>query len=420
MKKMFVLIDCNNFYVSCERVFDPKLNNIPVAILSNNDGCIVARSNEVKKLNIPMGAPYFKYKGLLEYNNGKVFSSNYQLYGDMSQRVMDSIKMLLSGEIEVYSIDEAFIYLDSNNTENLFELFKEVKEKIYKWVGIPVSIGAGATKTLAKFANNYAKKNTKEGIFIFETPYKHKEIMKSISVEDIWGISTRWGRRLKVLGYCNSYQLCHADTATIRAYLGVVVTRIVKELQGISCIELEQVKPKKNIMSSKSFGTLLSNIEPIEEALANYVARACEKLRAQKSKAQGIYVFLHTNKFKHYESQYSNSSTIGFEYPSSDTGFIIKQAKNLLKKIFREGYKYKKTGIILLDIIPEKEMQYNLFFNDISNKDYLMKVIDEINQKFGKKTVFHLAQGITKRWVMKSEYMTFRYTTCWEELLKIK
>lgn len=422
-KKFFLLIDCNNFYVSCERIFNPLLEKRPIVILSNNDGCIVARSEEAKKINIPMGAPYFKYKKVIEYNNGLAMSSNYQLYGDISQRVMNSLKILLPGDIEIYSIDEMFVSVDVKNIDTLLKLLTLVKEKIYKWVGIPVSIGVASTKTLAKLANRYAKKNTKSGIFYIENYILQKDIFINTSVEDIWGISTRWGRKLKALGYNNAYQLCHADTSIIRSFFGVVLLKIVQELIGNSCIDIEQTKPKKNIMSSKSFGKLISEKELIEEALSSYVARSCEKLRAQKSMAQGISVFLNTNRFKLDQPQYNNSITIGFDIPSSDTGFIINQAKKILSKIFKNNYKYNKTGVILLDIIPDNQIQYNLFF-DISknNNAELMRVIDSINNKYGRNTIFYLAQGVkdsNKEWQMKSSNRSPRYTTNWEEILKI-
>ena len=420
MNKLFALIDCNNFYVSCERIFDQKLNNIPVVILSNNDGCIVARSNEAKQLNIPMGAPYYKYKGLLEYNNAKVLSSNYQLYGDISHRIMESIKMLAPGEVEVYSIDEAFVYLDSGNNESLLKLFESIREKILKWIGVPVSIGLGKTKTLAKLANYYAKNETVSGVFYFENDILQKDIMINLPIEKVWGISSRWGRKLRSLGYVNTYQLRHANTAVIRTHLGVVGLRIIKELQGESCIEIENLKPKKSIISSKSFGFLLSDINAIEEALSSYVARACEKLRLQSSKTQAICVFLHTNRYKLNEKIYSNSATIGLPYPTSNTGKIISVSKKLLEKIYKEGYRYKKAGVMLLDIVPNTELQYNLFCkNNDSRIDKLMQVVDSINAKHGSNTVFNLAQGLSKHWKMKCETRSPRYTTCWNELVRV-
>lgn len=415
-QKTFGLVDCNNFYVSCERVFNPSLLGRPVIVLSNNDGCVVSRSSEAKELGIPMGAPYYQQIGTVKEHNIAVFSSNYQFYGDMSQRVMNSLRMLVSN-MEVYSIDEAFIRLDELPCNDLLEVAVHVREKIMQWTGIPTSFGIAPTKTLSKIANHVAKKKTKVGVFDIRDCSLQEQIMVNLPVEDIWGISHRWGMKLRSLGISTALQLRDANAKFIRKHTSVVVERIIYELQGLSCLDLEYSSPRKNIMSSKSFGRLISDIESIEEALANYVARACEKLRNQNSKVQGIYVFLRTNPFQKTRPQYKNGATISFDLPTSDTRRIMHEAKKLLRMLYRRGYHYHKCGIILLDLIPKNHIQNHLFVKpDSPDQDNLMKVLDNVNKAIGSETVFFLSQGTKNNWKMRSENRSPRYTTQWTEL----
>ena len=415
----FALLDCNNFYVSCERLFNPSLNNKPVLVLSNNDGCIVARSNEAKKLGIPMGAPYHHYRQVIETNNIAVFSSNYQFYGDMSQRVMDSLNMLIPN-IEIYSIDEAFIQLDDFNYKDLAGIAKYIRNKILMWTGIPTSIGIAPTKTLSKVANYIAKKHRPNGIFDIHDSSTKDKIISDIPVEDIWGISYRWGKKLRALGISSALELKNTDTKFIRNNFSIVLERIVYELRGLSCIDLNIRTTKKSIGSSKSFGKLIIEIEKIEEAISNYAARACEKLRAQKSKTHGIYVFLKTNPFRENEPQYQKSAALGFDLPTSDTGLIIRSAKNLIKRIYDNKYRYHKCGIMLLDLVPENQIQSHLFIKyDNYRKDNLMKVLDNINKSMGLKTIFHASQGIKHEWETRRNKVSQQYTTKWKDLPKI-
>ena len=328
----FGLIDCNNFYASCERVFQPKLKNSPVVVLSNNDGCIIARSEEAKSLGIPMGAPYYKYKDCLEKNHVNIFSSNYELYGDMSERVMDSIRIMVEqNNIEVYSIDEAFIKLSG---ENISEYAKKISSNIMQWTGIPTSIGISNTKTLSKIANHVAKKIAEENVFDMRDEKIKEKVMKKLPVNKIWGISTGWSEKLRNLDIHTALELRDADSNFIRKKLGVVVERIVLELRGISCLDIEKYKNKKSIIVSKSFGTLITDINLLEQALSNHVARACEKLRIQNSKAKSISIFIQTNKFRKDLPQYKASKHHVLELPSSDTGKLIKISKNLIKLIY--------------------------------------------------------------------------------------
>lgn len=417
MNKIFALVDCNNFYASCERVFNPSLEKRPIVVLSNNDGCIVARSNEAKSLGIPMGAPYHLNKSLIQKNRVAVFSSNYQFYGDMSHRVMDSLQHFVP-DMEVYSIDEAFLRLDSFSRRDLFAMSTDIRNKILQWTGIPTSFGIAPTKTLAKVANHIAKKYTTEGIFDLCDPDCQTAVLHELPVEELWGISHRWGSRLRGLGINTALELRDADAKLIRKHMSVVGERMVHELRGVSCLDLEELAPRKNIMSSKSFGKPISDLEPMQEALANYVARGCEKLRKQNSKAQGIHVFLKTNFFKRYDPQYRNGMTLGFDFPSSDTAFILSKAKHMLSTLYRKGFRYKKCGVMLLDLVSDNHQQQHLFLKlpEQAKSDTLMKTLDTINESMGPGTVFHAAQGIKRDWAMRCDRRSNRYTTQWDEL----
>lgn len=417
--KVFALVDCNNFYASCERVFDPALKNRPIAVLSNNDGCIVARSNEVKALGIPMGVPFFEQKAVIKKHNVAVFSSNYQLYGDMSQRVMDSLR-LFCPDMEVYSIDEAFLRLDYLQPRNLNEYCKTIRAKVLQWTGIPVSIGIGPSKVLAKVANRVAKKQTDDGVFDIRSPRKQDEVLKNLDVGQLWGIAGRSAERLAGLGIHKASQLRDANPTIIRKRLSVVGERISRELKGQSCIDLEDIQPRKNIMSSKSFGDLLTTKDSIAEAVANYAARACEKLRRQDSRAQAVHVFVQTNGFRKTDKQYSNSLTCTLTIPTSDTRVIIGAAKYGLNKIYKHGYRYKKAGIMLLDLIPTALEQGNLFVDiDHHHGDHLMNIMDRVNKDHGPDTLFLGTQGVAREWKMRCGLRSPRYTTQWDELLKV-
>lgn len=417
--KIFALVDCNNFYASCERVFNPRLKDRPIAVLSNNDGCIVARSNEVKALGIPMGVPFFKQKTIIKKHNVAVFSSNYQLYGDMSQRVMDSLR-LFCPDMEVYSIDEAFLRLDYMKHRDLNDYCKIIRAKVLQWTGIPVSIGIGPTKVLAKVANHVAKKKTDDGVFDIRSREAQDEILKNLEVKKLWGIARRSAEKLAALGIHKASDLRDASPPIIRKRLSVVGERLLRELKGQSCIDLEDIQPKKNIMSSKSFGVPQTTKDSMAEAVANYAARACEKLRRQKSRAQAVYVFVQTNNFKETDKQYSNSISCTLAIPTSDTRIIIAVAKHCLAKIFRSGFRYKKAGIMLLDLIPASLAQGNLFANaDHHLSDHLMKTMDQINDCHGPDTLFIGAQGVTKAWKMRCGQRSPRYTTQWDEILRV-
>ena len=417
MSILFALVDCNNFYVSCERVFNPYLINKPVVVLSNNDGCIIARSNEAKALNIPMGAPFHIYRDFINAHRIKVYSSNYPLYGDMSNRVMTSL-FEFNPNLEVYSIDEAFLKFNQTTRTDIGDDILKIKENILQWTGIPVSIGLGPTKTLAKIANTLAKKNNHYGIFDLSSEVKQEEVLKDINIENIWGISKRWGSKLRMIGIGNALQLRDSSPRRIRQYLGVVVERIVYELQGVACFDINEILPKKNIMCSRSFGNVVSDKSSIKQFIAEYTIRACEKMRGQSTRAQSIYIFLQTNKFKKGK-QYNKGIVIGLNTPCSDTAQIIKLATTAIDMIYRSGYLYQKAGIMLLDLIPENVNQYDFFENtNYTSSDKRMKVMDSLNKKFGTGTIANgsLRLKNNEKWISKRYYLSPRYTTQWDEL----
>ena len=417
---IFALVDCNNFYASCERVFNPSLLGKPIVVLSNNDGCVIARSNEAKELGIPMGAPYYQHKSFIQKNNVKVFSSNYQFYGDMSQRVMKSLSMMLPNQdVEVYSIDEAFLRLDGFVMRDLFDWALGVRNNVLQWTGIPTSIGIAPTKTLSKIANHVAKKQTQNGVFDLRDTDLQEYIMADLPVEELWGISRRWGKKLRSIGISTALQLKNTDPKFIQKKLSVVVERMVYELQGLSCLDLEKQVAKKSIMSSKSFGTLLKELEPIEQALSTYTVRACEKLRQQGSKAKGLHIFLQTNPFRVDQHQYRNSLKFEFDLPTSDTAIIIRVAKTLLRQIYKYGYYYHKCGIMLFNLVSEEYQQGHFFTSQDSSRDSLMRSIDIINKSMGRETIFYAAQGVKQDWKMRRNNLSPRYTTNWEELAKV-
>jgi DNA polymerase V len=418
--KTFALIDCNNFYASCERVFQPRLENKPIVILSNNDGCVIARSNEAKTLGIPMGAPYFKFKKIITDNKVHVFSSNYHLYGDLSERIMTSIRML-SPSIEIYSIDEAFLDLSDFKHINLFDYSSNIRSKLKQWVGVPVSIGISKTKTLAKAANIYAKKNTISGVFDMRDEQSINRILNGMQVEDIWGISRKWGAKLRCLGIQSALDLKNSNPKNIRQNFSVVGERIVRELRGESCLGLNEIKSKKNIISSKSFGKTVTEKREIHEAIANYAVRASQKMRAQNSLTQGIVVSLRTSPFDKTIQYYNQSRLYNFSEPTNNTSEIIKFAKLIIDEIFIQGLKYKKAEIMLTNLVDENSYQQNLFSYSKNPKEKkLLNTIDQLNETLGKDKIFYASQGTKKTWTMKSNKRSNRYTTSWHELKKIK
>lgn len=419
---MFALVDCNNFYVSCERVFNPKLKNRPVVVLSNNDGCVIARSNEVKSLGIKIGTPVFKCRQLLDPIGGKILSSNYTLYGDMSSRVMSLLEKF-SPEIEIYSIDEAFLCLKGFEKLNLEEYAQEIRKFIEKCTGIPLSVGIGPTKTLAKIANNFAKKSsTAKGTCVIKKS-NHKDILKLTSVENIWGVGPRYAKLLNRNLIFNAYQFCNLQDSWLRKKMTVMGLRTAYELRGHSCFEIDDIPAaRKDIASSRSFGKPVESLKELEQALASYVSQATKRLREQSLAVSTLTVYLTTNRFKSNDAQYSNSITYKLQTATSYTPQLISHATFLLKKIYKKGFRYKKTGVILSNLSNEEERQPGLFEcteKRTENKS-LMTAVDEINTRFGRKAITFGSEGIDQEWKMRRNYLSPCYTTCWKDIPLIK
>ncbi|TLY48342.1 MAG: Y-family DNA polymerase [Gammaproteobacteria bacterium] len=417
----FALADCNNFYVSCERVFNPALEKQPIIILSNNDGCIISRSNEAKILGIPMGEPVFKYRDLIRRGQVRCFSSNYALYGDMSQRVMDSLRRLCP-DMEVYSIDEAFLKLDHFSHYDLNTYLWHIRQKVKQWTGIPLSIGLASSKTLAKVANFYAKCTVKTGVYDLRSVVLRDVLLKTLPIQEIWGIGRKLTDKLHRYSIKSAFDLQQANPKIMRRRFSVVVERIILELNGISCLGLESIAAKKQIMCSRSFGRPITHLHDLSNALSRYTARAAYKLRGQACKAQAIYVFITTNKHKTSDRQYMKGLACSLVTATDDTRVLIAAAQQILKQLYKAGFNYKKAGILLLDIIPSHQQSNDLFIQSTSaNSVALMKVVDETNEIFGAHTLFFAAEGCAQApWTMRSEHRSSRYTTHWHELPSAK
>src|SRR3989339_325175 len=416
MPAIFALIDCNNFYASCERVFNPELEGKPVVVLSNNDGCIIARSNEAKALGIKMGEPYFRCKPLIERHLVRVFSSNYALYGDMSQRVMEILSHL-EPEVEIYSIDEAFFRLPQANEESLLENGRNIRATVKKLVGIPVSIGYGPTKTLAKIANRIAKKHPEHG-GVFVLPDEGLDaLLATIEVGDVWGIGRRQTQKLFACGIRTALDLKNGNDTWLRKHLTVTGLRTAMELRGISCLPLEESPPpRKSVTSSRSFGQPVTYLAWLREALSSYIAIAAEKLRVEDLKTGCVQVYLTTNRFREGEPQYANSKTITLQIHISSTLDLIRYADEVLRQLYRPGYAYKKVGVVLMDLVPAGHVQAHLFLTPPKGQEALMGAMDQINRRWGRDTLHSAAAGFLRPWKNKQERRSPSYTTSWAEL----
>ncbi len=418
---MFGLVDCNNFYASCERVFRPDLNGKPVVVLSNNDGCVIARSNEAKALNIPMGAPAFEYKDVFEKNNVQVFSSNYALYGDMSFRVM-TILSKFSPDVEIYSIDEAFLQFDGFDLFSLQDIGIKMRKTVYKSTGIPVSIGFAETKALAKVANKIAKKFTDRtgGVYVINTEAKRIKALKWTKVEDVWGIGRQHTKRLQYFGVKSAFDFTQMADGWVRKNMSVVGLRLKRELEGKRTLEIEHLKAKKNIATTRSFDKNYRTFEQLKERIVTFSVTCSEKLRKQKSCCNSVMVFVHTNFFREDLPQYSKSILVKIPYSTNSSIEIAKFACKGLEQIFRDGFTYKKAGVIILDIVPEMPQQLSIFENSNPRHKTLMETIDRINREIGNHKLLLASQDLGRRWKMKQERLSPRYTTRIDEILTIK
>lgn len=425
LPQLIALVDCNNFYVSCERVFCPDLMGKPVAVLSNNDGCVVARSQEVKDFGVKMGVPVFQIQQLVNQHQIQLFSSNYTLYGDMSHRVMTTLEEF-TPRMEVYSIDEAFLDLTGiyQCTKNPIHYGLKIKKRVQKYTGIPVCVGMGPTKTLAKLANFAAKKWKKTGgVLDLSDTNRRNKLMAIVPVSEIWGIGRKTSKKLNDMGIHTAMDLAKQPPEKIQQQFNIVVARTVVELNGVSCIELDDIAPdKQQNISSRSFGHKLTTFNELARALADYSTRAAEKLRRQYSVTAHIAVFIHTNHFSDTDKQYQNSASTKLILPTQDTRYIVDVAIRLLKAIFKEGFNYHKCGIVLSEIQREDSLgQTDLFHDDtltIGNSK-LMATLDAINRKYPK-SLRIAAAGFDNSWKAKSDRMTKRYTTNWDNLAEVR
>ncbi len=419
MKQIFALVDCNNFYASCERVFNPSLKTRPVIVLSNNDGCVVALSAEAKKIGIPFASPYFKIKPLVEKHRIAVFSSNYTLYADMSHRVM-TILSSFSPEVEVYSIDEAFLSLTGMKC-NLYDYGREIRETVKKWTGLPVSVGIAHTKTLAKAAAHLAKKDPSCGGVLDLTINDRDEYLKKIDVSGIWGVGRKYAEKLNSRGIYTAADFVTADDKWVRSHMTIMGLRTLMEMRGHSCMSLDEApSPKKAIVSSRSFGQSVESLESLRQSVSSYAARAAEKLRGEKGIAGVVTVFIMTNRFKD-DPQYS--ATLSCELPeaSSNTPVITRYALALLQRLYKEGYRYKKAGVMLSGIAASRDLQMNLFLDERERgSSLLMETVDKVNRSHGSGTLFYASAGTDRPWSMRREFLSPAYTTRWEDLVVIK
>jgi len=416
---MIALVDCNNFYASCERVFQPHLENKPIVVLSNNDGCVIARSNEAKALGIKMGVPAFKMQNIFDQKNVRVFSTNFALYGDLSNRVMQ----ILSQEapaIEVYSIDEAFLNLSGVTKLNQFSI--DLRAKVKQWTGIPVSIGVAPTKTLAKVANHVAKKYKKEGVFVLKNENTINEVLRHISVDELWGVGRQYAKFLSNRGFVTAHDLVHADESWVKKNLTINGLRMIKELKGVSCYSLEHRPPrKKNICTSRSFGMEVKDLFELEEAVASYSAICAMKLRKENSLATSLLVFIKTNPFKDLNHQHNVCQKAVFDIPTNDSMDIAKQSLKLLKRMYKQGFSYKKAGVIVGDIVPDNNRQLSLFDQrNIFKKQRVMKALDQINTRMGRNKVRLAIQGFDRKWRLKQEKLSPCYTTRFSDMLNVE
>jgi DNA polymerase V len=413
---MFALVDCNNFYASCERLFRPDLKQVPIVVLSNNDGCVIARSNEAKDLGIKMGEPFFQIKQLVRTHKVHAFSSNYTLYGDLSQRVMSVIEEEWP-EVEIYSIDEAFLDLSSLPQSQHTEFCTRLQKKILLCTGIPTSVGIGPSKTLAKAANFIAKKKLKTPVFNIT---QERLWLSQLDVGDVWGIGHKWAAKLINQGINTAADLASVNPHFMKKNFNVVMMRTIMELKGTPCSGLEEAEAKQSIMSSKSFGQMQTQFGALANAVSSHAARGCEKARAQDLVAGRVYVFVRSNVFREDLKQYAKCMEYRLVNPTADTRIITHLAKRCLRKLFKPGIYYKKVGVMLEDLRPNNPRQHDIFNplsdQELEHSDRLMTVFDKINARFGSHTMRLAAEGYGTTWKMRAELCSPCYTTRWSEL----
>jgi DNA polymerase V len=418
---MYALIDCNNFYASCERVFRPDLNGKPIVVLSNNDGCVIARSNEAKAIGIPMGAPAFQQKELFEKHHVHVFSANFALYGDMSNRVMSVIADHCT-DMEIYSIDECFLDLSGFDRYDLKSYCSLIRQKVHKWTGIPISIGIAPTKSLAKLANRIAKKYPQQtqGVHLINSEELRLKALHWCPVEDVWGIGCQHTKRLNYYGVKTAWQFTRMSDHWVKKNMSVVGLRLKMDLMGKPTIQMEDVKTKQSIATTRTFDSNYVDFELIRERVSTFTVTCAEKLRKQGARCNALMVFLVSNVNRPDLPQYSNNIVVKLPYPTSSSIELSRFATNALKKIFVQGYFYKKAGVILMDFTPEGSIQLNIFENSNPRHALLMQAMDKINNALGQKKLKLASQDLDRTWKMHQEKLSPRYTTNINEIITIK
>ena len=419
---MYALVDCNNFYVSCERVFQPQYNGKPVVVLSNNDGCIISRSYEAKEIGIPMGAPEFKVRDAIKQHNIKVFSSNYALYGDLSQRVMKILEKFCPS-VEVYSIDEAFLNFDGMNISDYHQYGLDVQKKLMKWLSIPTGIGFAPTKALAKLANRIAKKfpERTNGVYVIDTEDKRIKALKWTKIEDVWGIGYRLTKKMQSQQILTAYDftLPHNESF-IKKEMGVVGLRLKYELEGKSVLSLEEPKTKKNIAITRSFEKDITSYSELKERVSTFASVCAEKLRKQNSCCYGVVLFLKKDKFKANGERYNFYKMATLPFPSNTSFSISNLALKMLSELYKEGDSYKKAGVIVTEIIPANQRQFHLFDDENPKFQKIMEVIDKQHAKIGERKIRLGNQDLQRTWKMKQYHLSNKYTTNFKEILEIK
>jgi len=417
---MFALIDCNNFYVSCERVFNPSLNGKPVVVLSNNDGCAISRSDEAKRLGIPMGAPIFKYRSIINQHNVIVLSSNYPLYADMSNRVMTTISNFIP-DVEIYSIDEAFLKFEGYENYDLFSYASKMRNIILKWTGIPTSVGIAPTKSLAKISNKIARKfpSQTKHVYVLDTDYKRSKALNYFPLNDIWGIGRRLSKRLQNIGCKNASDFVNLPEQWVKSNLSIVELKIQQELKGISNLDLDSLKIKKSIATTRSFEKPISDLGKLKERVSTFSLSCAEKLRRQNSLCNVMIVFIRSNYFRKDLKQHSCSRVVTLPYPTNSSFVLNNYALKAIENMFQDKIDYKKAGVIVTSLVPNNSYQLGIFENEDYRHKPLMKTMDYINSKYGEK--IKLAnQDLKRKWKMKQEFLSPCYTTKIDDIIRIK